>query len=217
MGEGGRPLRVALMNDFAVVVAGLRAMLEPFTDRVRIVELDSQMPVVSDVDVVLYDAYSRERVEGPVLDVISETDAPVVIYTWSLEAQATAAATHRGAAAVVSKELTPEELVEVLERVASGESVVSPQPDEDVEPVAGDWPGRDQGLTARQSEVLALIAMGLTNDEVAQRAFITLNSLKSHIRTIYRKIGVERRSQAVVWAVDHGFRPDRMRRFVEDA
>ncbi len=69
-------LRVALMNDYEVVVRGLRTMLEPYVARVHVVELDSQLPVVSDVDVLLYDAFSRERVVGPVREVLDQRRAP---------------------------------------------------------------------------------------------------------------------------------------------
>ena len=78
-------------------------------------------------------------------------------------------------------------------------------------PVAGEWPGRSHGLTARESEVMALIAQGLTNQEIAERAYLSVNSVKTHIRSAYRKIGVERRSQAVLWATRNGFLPDHER------
>jgi hypothetical protein len=55
---------------------------------------------------------------------------------------------------------------------------------------------------------MALIARGLSNYEIAERAHISMNSIKSYIRSAYRKIGVERRTQAVLWAVANGFLPD---------
>jgi DNA-binding CsgD family transcriptional regulator len=75
----------------------------------------------------------------------------------------------------------------------------------------GQWPGREHGLTARESEVLALITQGLSNQEIAERTYLSINSVKTYIRTGYRKIGVGRRSQAVAWGMRHGFEPDRMR------
>ena len=74
-----------------------------------------------------------------------------------------------------------------------------------------DWPGREIGLTQRESEVLALITQGLTNQEIADKAYISINSVKTYVRTAYRKIGVSRRAQAVSWGMDHGFRPQRAR------
>ena len=78
--------------------------------------------------------------------------------------------------------------------------------------VAGDWPGHETGLSARESEIIALITKGLTNQEIAERAYVGINSVKSDIRSAYRKIGVTRRSQAVVWGMQNGFEPDRLGR-----
>jgi NarL family two-component system response regulator LiaR len=66
------------------------------------------------------------------------------------------------------------------------------------------------GLTGREIEVLALIGEGLTNQEIADRVFISINSVKTYIRSAYRKIGVKSRSQAAVWGLQHGIvrRPD---------
>ena len=75
----------------------------------------------------------------------------------------------------------------------------------------GDWPGRPAGLSSREAEILALITQGLSNDEIAARAFISINSVKSYIRGAYRKINVTSRTQAVLWAVDNGFKPDTLR------
>ena len=75
--------------------------------------------------------------------------------------------------------------------------------------VAGDWPGREEGLTPRESEVLALITRGLSNEQVATTTRLSPNSVKSYIRGAYRKIGVSSRTQAVLWALDHGFQVER--------
>jgi transcriptional regulator with XRE-family HTH domain len=55
---------------------------------------------------------------------------------------------------------------------------------------------------------VALIARGLSNQEIAERAHVSINSIKQYIRSAYRKIGIERRTQAVLWAVANGFVPD---------
>jgi DNA-binding NarL/FixJ family response regulator len=218
--RGTEPVRVALMNDYEVIVAGLQAMLAPYADRVRVVELDSLLPVHSPVDVLLYDAFGRERVTGPVEQAIAETDAKVVIYTWHLDAELVEEALAKGAAACVSKTLDALDLVAAIEKVHAGSVVVSDLPGPDVKKGIGinqgDWPGRDIGLSARESEVLALIAQGLSNQEIADRAFLSINSVKTYIRSAYRKIGVERRTQAVLWATRNGFVPTRSRRILGD-
>ena len=64
------------------------------------------------------------------------------------------------------------------------------------------------GLSKRETQVLAEIAAGRTNSEVAERLFLGINTVKTYIRTAYRKIGVETRSQAVIWALEHGLGDD---------
>ncbi len=204
-------VRVAVMNDYEVVVQGVHRMLEPFASRVQVVELDSQVPVTTPVDVLLYDAFTRERVVGPVAEVLATTAAPLVIYTWHLEAQLVQECLDLGVVGCLSKTSTAEQLVEAIEKIAAGSVVVSQAPDDGAPISAGDWPGRALGLSARESEVLALIAQGLSNQEVAARAYLSINSVKTYIRSAYRKIGVQRRSQAVLWAVRHGFNPDETR------
>jgi NarL family two-component system response regulator LiaR len=58
---------------------------------------------------------------------------------------------------------------------------------------------------------MALITQGLSNKEIAQRAFLGINSVKTYVRTAYRKINVTSRAQAVLWGVENGFKPDTLR------
>ena len=60
--------------------------------------------------------------------------------------------------------------------------------------------------------MLALICQGLSNQEITERAFLGLNTVKTYIRSLYRKIGVDSRTRALLWGIDHGFRPDHVRR-----
>ena len=218
-GEVAQPVRVALMNDFEVVVAGLQKMLAPYGDRIRVVELDSLLPVHTPVDVLLYDAFGRERVSGPVEQVISDTDAKVIIYTWHLDPALVREALDKGAVGCLSKTIDALDLVSAIEKVHAGSVVVSdtdPQVAREAEIRDGDWPGRDHGLSARESEVLCLIAQGLSNQEIADRAYLSINSVKTYIRSAYRKIGVERRTQAVLWATRNGLVPNKSRHILGD-
>ena len=115
-----------------------------------------------------------------------------------------------GAAGYLWKGTSAEGIVEALEAVSRGDVPRPPEQTEGVDEV-GDWPGRAEGLSAREAEVIALITQGLSNQEIAERAFLSINTIKTYIRTAYRKMGVARRSQAVVWGVQHGFEPDRHR------
>jgi two-component system, NarL family, response regulator LiaR len=70
-------------------------------------------------------------------------------------------------------------------------------------------PGQGQGLSSRESEILALITQGLSNEEIAAATFLSINSIKTYIRSAYRTIGVRSRAQAVRHGVHHGFEPER--------
>ena len=207
------PIRVAIVNDYEIVVAGVAAMLAPHHERVCVVELDSGVPVVSDVDVILYDTFSQIQGDGVDLeDLVRDSDARVVIFSWTLQEAVVRKAIDRGACGYLSKGLSAEEIVSAIEAVHDGETVAPRGPGHGVEnPDAGDWPGREHGLSPRESEVLALITQGLSNQEIAERTYLSINSVKTYIRTGYRKIGVARRSQAVAWGMRHGFEPDRTR------
>ena len=67
------------------------------------------------------------------------------------------------------------------------------------------------GLSPREAEIIALITQGLSNQEIADRAYLSINSVKTYIRSAYRKMDVTTRSQAVLWGVENGFKPDTLR------
>jgi DNA-binding NarL/FixJ family response regulator len=136
----------------------------------------------------------------------------VVIYSWNLQPNLIRRAIDGGASGYLSKVLTGPAIVDALERNMAGETVVLVGDNETSVGGAGDWPGRAAGLSPREAEVLALITRGLTNQEIADRAFLSINSIKTYIRSAYRKIGVERRAQAVRWGMNHGFEVDEERK-----
>ena len=63
----------------------------------------------------------------------------------------------------------------------------------------------DVSLTSRESQMLDLIARGLSNNEIVETTELSINSVKSFIRSAYRKIGVEKRDHAILWARDRGY------------
>ncbi len=107
-------------------------------------------------------------------------------------------------------------MIDGLEAVARGE-VVRPSRHEPIDPthaagsMASVWPGDGHGLSVREAEVVALITQGLSNDEIAKMTYLSINSVKTYIRGAYRKLGITRRSQAVIWGMKHGFEPDTLR------
>lgn len=201
-------LRVAIVNDYELVVAGVAALLGG--ERVDVVELAASLPVISDVDIVLYDTFGHVQGDRTDLeDLVRGSGAKVVIFSWNMGADLVARALATGVGGYLSKALTGPEVVAGLERVVSGETVVLGG---DREPrMGGDWPGRSLGLSVRQAEVLAGITQGLSNQEIAAWLFLSINSVKTYVRTAYRRIGVSSRSQAVLWGVENGFTPDQRR------
>ena len=201
---------MAIVDDYAVVVAGVASFLE--TERIDVVETGASMPVITDVDIVLYDTFGQVQGEGIDLeDFVRDSSARVVIYSWNLKPQLIEQAIAQGARGYLSKVLTGPEIVRALERVMSGEIVVLTGEQETSVGGAGDWPGRSAGLSSREAEMVALITQGLSNQEIAERAFLAMNTVKSYIRSAYRKINVTTRTQAAVWGVENGFNPDTLR------
>jgi two-component system, NarL family, response regulator LiaR len=210
MPERKRPLRLAIVDDYAVVVAGVASFLQ--AERIDVVETGATQPVISDVDIVLYDTFGQ--VQGTGLDLesfVRDSGAKVVIYSWNLKPELIDQALAGGASGYLSKVLTGPAIVRALERIMAGEIVILAGDFESSVGGAGDWPGREAGLSPREAEVLALITHGLSNLEISDRAFIGINSVKTYIRSAYRKIGVTRRTEAVIWGIENGFRPDTLR------
>ncbi len=203
-------LRLAIVDDYAVVVAGVAALLAE--QRIDVVETGSSTAVFSDVDIVLFDTFAQVQGQGIDLeDFVRDSGARVVVFSWNLQLDLIDRAISRGASGYLSKALTGAQILDALERVHRGEVVVDTGDRESSVGADGDWPGRDAGLSPREAEILALITLGLTNLEIAERAYVSINSVKSHIRAAYRKIGVTSRSQAVRWAMENHFRADVLR------
>ena len=203
-------LRVAIVDDYSVVVAGIVGLLAD--ERIAVVETGVSTPVVTDVDIVLYDTFGQVQGDGIDLeDFVRASQAKVVVYSWTLQPELIAKAVEGGASGYLSKALTGPELVEALERIKDGESVILTGDHETSVDAAGDWPGREVGLSPREAEILALITQGLSNQQIADRAYLTINSVKTYIRNAYRKIGIQTRTQALLWGMANGFQPDTQR------
>ena len=202
-----RPVRIAIVNDYDIVVQGLARMFEPLRDRIEVVEVSTNQPGTARVDIALIDSFAQTR---DVNELLAEANAErYVFYSWSLEPELIEIWARFGVVGFLDKRLMANELADALERIHQGESgVASSDYPPSVDFHLGDWPGREHGLSARESEVLALITQGLANDEIAAATYMSVNTIKTYIRSAYRKIGADSRVRAVLWGVDHGFRPD---------
>ncbi|MEO7125272.1 MAG: response regulator transcription factor [Nakamurella sp.] len=204
------PIRIALINDYDVILTGIAAMLDPYRERVCVVEIDASTPLHADVDIALYDSFGQS--EPSAYNIATLVRNPharsVVVYTWNFHPTLVAQARAQGVKGYLSKTLPASALVHALIAIHAGEVIFSEAGPRPRVGVSQDWPGREEGLTEREAEILALITQGKANAEIAALTFLSPNTVKSYIRTIYRKINVARRTQAVLWGVDHSMLPN---------
>lgn len=208
------PLTVAVINDHELIVRGVASMLEPYSHLVRVLELDANLTPATAVDIALYDTFTHASLDQADLDDLAQSSqvGRLVLYTWVLTEELVVTARARGAHAALPKSLDGEALATALVEVHGGQFELNPVPATE-EPVMASqsWPGRDHGLTPRESEIVALVTSGLSNNEIAERTYLSINSVKSYIRSAYRTMNVTTRSQAVLWGIDHGMAPTRVR------
>jgi DNA-binding NarL/FixJ family response regulator len=193
------PVRTAIVDEHEIDVAGVSAVLQRFDDRIRLV--DYAEPARSDPDVILYGL--RERHPGHDAELhllLRDQAATVIVLGWGPDARQVEWALSCGAHGRLSKTMTGEQIVSGVEAIHGGRdhTVVLPV-DGRCHPRLG-----ATGLTPRELEVLTLITLGRTNQEIAGELYLSINSVKTYVRTAYRKIGATRRAQAVSWGVQHG-------------
>jgi DNA-binding NarL/FixJ family response regulator len=207
------PVRVALVDDYDVVVIGLAHLFDAYQDRIVVAELDANRPVSEAVDVALYDSFAQPEADHDDIAVLVRNPHArhVVVYTWNFHSVLVDSAMAKGASGYLSKTLPAHELVTAIEAIVDGQVVISDPPPRSRPAVGLDWPGRTEGLTDREAEVLALITQGRSNSEIAQVMYLSINTVKTYIRSAYRKIGVTGRPHAMLWGLDHGFQPDHHR------
>ena len=191
------PIRISIVNDYEVVVAGISAMLAPFGDRVTVVETEAGGTPDLPADVALFDTFAgRRRSLGRIDDLADDRGlSKVVLYTWDLPNDFARDIDMRSIDGVIMKSTTGAELVDALERVHHGELVGSN--------VVAD---RDVGatLTEREREVLALLSEGVTNRQIATELYLSVDTVKTHVRKVFAKLGVGNRTQAAIIARDYG-------------
>jgi DNA-binding NarL/FixJ family response regulator len=186
-----KPPRVAIVSHQEVLGKGLTVMLAEHPGRTVLTEPD-------DADVVLYDVLGLHTIDGADLDrLVHDVRAVILAVSRDLRPDLRARALAMGANSWISMSARSVELVEAVEAAATGQAVPGP----------ADRLGIEVGLTEREVEVLALVTQGLSNTEIADRLFLSINSVKSYIRSAYARIEVRSRPQAVAWCLLHGFAP----------
>lgn len=198
-----KPIRVALVNDYMIVLEGLRSLLKTSEPEIQVVEMDIRKRPKRGVDVTLLDTYGElDNLDDRVRSLGSDPDnGAIVVFSFSDHAQAVRHALTAGATAFISKAAHREQIIDGIKSAASGNRVVLTQRSQHAQiDEALRWPGRDIGLTERESELLSLLPTGLTNSELGQRLYVSENTIKTHLRHLYAKLGVRNRAQAAAFA-----------------
>jgi DNA-binding NarL/FixJ family response regulator len=218
------PVRVLIVDDDDLMRAGLRGVLSS-DDAIEVVgEAGDGRDALYrarllDPDVVLMD------VRMPDLDGISATrellaaapEVKVVVLTTFEQDDYIFGALSAGASGFLLKRSKPEDLITAIHTVAAGEALLSPSVTSRVIERMAQDPGPDSSrdarleeLTAREREVLELIARGLSNAEIADALVIEASTVKTHVKNVLAKLDVRDRLQAVIFAYESGLtRPKR--------
>ncbi|WP_405089871.1 response regulator transcription factor [Micromonospora sp. NBC_01392] len=205
----GAPVRLLIADDHPVVRAGLRAVLETEPGLVVVAEAATAEAAVAraaggDVDVVLMDLRFGAGLSGvdATAAITARPHAPRVLIVTTYDSDAdTLPAIEAGATGYLLKDASPDELAAAVRAAAAGRAALAPA-------VADRLVNRlrtpDTALTRRETEVLGLVADGLSNQAVGRRLHLTEGTVKSHLSRIYTKLRVDSRTAAVATAIDLG-------------
>jgi DNA-binding NarL/FixJ family response regulator len=217
-------VRVLLCDDQALVRSGFRMVLEAREDMRVIGEADDGIQAVAlaghaKPDVILMDIRmpNMDGVEATRRIVSAGNPARILVLTTYDADEYAFEALRAGASGFLLKDIRPVELVAAIRVIARGEALLAPTVTRRLLdrfahtlPAAGGAAAPAlASLTERETEVLALLATGLSNLELAERLFLTEATVKTHVSSILRKLGLRDRVQAVVLAYQAGLvRPD---------
>jgi DNA-binding NarL/FixJ family response regulator len=204
-------IRVLIADDHDVVRRGLEQLFFGIDDMELVGEATNgaeaaEMAATRDPDVVLMDLSmpSVDGVEGTRRIKAAQPGLPVVILTSFSERDRILDAIDAGAVGYLLKDAEPEELLRGVRSAAQGESPFSPKAAKALLSL-GTQRKAAEGLTPREREVLAALCAGLANKQIARRLGISEKTVKTHLTSVFSRIGVQDRTQAALWAERNGF------------
>ncbi|GAA1692740.1 response regulator transcription factor [Microbacterium sediminicola] len=216
-------IRIVIADDQSLIRSAVRALLEAQPDFEIVADVDDGAAAVAAVQAAAVDVVVMD-IRMPVLDGIAATTAicddpalagtRVLILTTFEEDDYLVAALRAGASGFIGKGSEPDEIVRAVRVTHSGDALLSPTATRsligrylDASPP----PGRTRAdrslltqLTPREAEVLALVATGRSNDEIAADLWISPATAKTHVNRIMTKLGARDRAQLVVWSYEAG-------------
>ncbi|MDG9703598.1 response regulator transcription factor [Streptomyces sp. DH37] len=206
-------IRVLLVDDHQVVRRGLRTFLEVQDDIEVVGEAADGAEGVARAeelrpDVVLMDITMPGTDGVEALRTLRGLHNParVLVVTSFTERRTVVPALRAGAAGYVYKDIDPDALAGAIRSVHAGHVLLQPEVAQALltQEGTGGGPGRGTALTEREREVLALIADGRSNREIARHLVLSEKTVKTHVSNILMKLDLADRTQAALWAVRHG-------------
>jgi DNA-binding NarL/FixJ family response regulator len=190
------PLRVDLVEACELVRAGLETMLAPYG---VVVSNGAEQRTEQEPDITLYDVPGT-KLSQEALNYLTARPrgGRLVLYAWDIRPDAVGTALAAGVGGYLSKSLSGASLADALHRIAMGDTVVRGRRGTASPEVA------HAELTRRETQVLGLIASGMSNADIARATNLSINSVKTYIRGAYQKIGARNRAQALLWALQNG-------------
>ena len=203
------PISVGVYSPQDIVREGIVSLLSKHPDKVCVVTTPTDSGH-RDPDVILYDVIALlEGDTQPLGYLVDMTTSKVLAVGRDLRPDLAGRALATGVDGFFSIGAEEKELLSAVESAATGWEVgdtgENPTVGSVTSPARAHQLGTDVGLSDREMEMLTLIAQGFSNQQIASRLFLSINSVKTYIRTAYRKIGVDSRAGAVGWAIRHGF------------
>jgi len=204
-------IRVLIADDHPVVRGGLKTFLATVEGIEVVGEASDGAEAIErattlDPDVVLMDL-AMPNVDGIEATKQIGDAAKVIALTSFATDDKVFPAIRAGAVGYLLKESGPDDLADAIRKVAAGESILSPVIAEKLmrEVAAGTPTAHRTDLTARERDVLRLIARGMSNRDIARELTVAEKTVKTHVSNILSKLGLNDRTQAALYAVQHGF------------
>ncbi len=189
-----------MISRYQLVRLGLAHLIAHDPSRAVVLDVSAQDGHLGTHDVVIYDLAGLVDAHDDDLTHLLASGMPIVALEPHDRPDLAEGALAAGVVDVVRMDTTAPALLTTLERAASGAPMSA---DERRDHIHAQLMA-DFGLTEREVAVLDLIAAGITNLQVAERLYLSVNSIKGYVKAGYKKIGATRRSQAVLWGVEHG-------------